>query len=250
MEIKDAYDISKKAIDERYNLIVVGECSVRYHGRAASKLSSGERIVIVKQDGSFLVHQNKNLAAINYQPPKGIVSCELSDGTLTLRAQRSKPKEILEAIFTRVFFANSFALKDDSDIKVFGTEKNLSNLLMQDLSVIEKGLRPLKNESIVPRGHIDILAEDIKGRLVVIEVKRRTADLSAVSQLKRYVHEVAKRKDKETRGILCAPSISPNALAFLEREGFEYVRLDYEVSNPSAKIRGLEKKQKGISDFL
>lgn len=249
MELKDAYDISRKAIEERRNLIVVGECAVKYHGRAASKLSSGERIVIVKQDGSFLVHQNKNMAAINYQPPRGNVSCELGDGTLTLRAQRSKPKELLEAIFTKVFFVNAFSLKDDNKISVFGTEKNLSDLLMQDLGVIEKGLKPLKSESVLPKGHIDILAEDTKGRLVVIEVKRRTADLSGVSQLKRYVHEVAKRKDKEVRGILCAPSISPNALAFLEREGFEYVRLDYEVSNPSAKIRGLEKKQRTISEF-
>ncbi|NYZ79877.1 DUF91 domain-containing protein, partial [Candidatus Micrarchaeota archaeon] len=205
---------------------------------------------IVKQDGSFLVHQNKNMAAINYQPPKGNVSCELGDGTMTLRAQRSKPHEILEAIFTKVFFANAFALKDDNKISVFGTEKNLSDLLMQDLDVIEKGLKALKSESVLLKGHIDILAEDTKGRLVVIEVKRRTADLNSISQLKRYVHEVSKRKDKKTRGILCAPSISPNALAFLEREGFEYVRLDYEVSNPSAKIKGLEKKQKGINDFL
>ncbi|NYZ80029.1 DUF91 domain-containing protein, partial [Candidatus Micrarchaeota archaeon] len=74
MELKDAYELSKKAIDDKRNLIVVGECSVKYHGRAASKLSSGERIVIIKQDGSFLVHQNKNMAAINYQPPKGVVS--------------------------------------------------------------------------------------------------------------------------------------------------------------------------------
>ena len=121
---------------------------------------------------------------------------------------------------------------------------------MQDLDVIEKGLKPLKSESTLPKGHIDILAEDKKGNLVVIEIKRRQASLNSVSQLKRYVKEVEKRKDKNTRGILCAPGISPNAYAFLEKEGFEFCRLDYEISNPSAKIKGLQKKQKGISEFI
>jgi hypothetical protein len=249
MEIEEAFKIAYRAIEMKENLIVVGDCSVKYHGRAASKLAAGERIVFIKQDGSFLVHQNKNLAAINYQPPKGVISCEMNDGMLILKAERRKPHEILEAVFTRVFFANSFVLKDDSNISVFGTEKNLSDLLMQDLDIIEEGLIPLKSESVLLKGHIDILAEDVKGNLVVIEIKRRTADLDGVSQLKRYVSEVSQRKDKKTRGILCAPSISPNALAFLEKEGFEYRKLEYEVSNPSAKIKGLHKKQSTMQDF-
>lgn len=250
MEIEEAFKIADSAVKQKKNLIIVGECSVKYQGRAASKLASGERIVIIKQDGSFLVHQNKNLAAINYQPPKGIISCELNHNGLILKASRRKPNEILEAAFTKVFFANAFQLKDDNSIHVFGTEKNLSDLLMQDLDVIEKGLRPLNNESPLPKGHIDIFAEDKRGNLVVIEIKRRPATLDSVSQLSRYVKEVSKRKDKKTRGILCAPGISPNALNYLEKEGFEFCKLDYEVSNPSAKIKGLQKKQKGLGDFI
>ena len=250
MDLKEAFKISENAVNMKENLIIVGECSVKYKGRAASKLALGERIVIIKQDGSFLVHQNKNLAAINYQPPKGLISCEMKDGSLVLKASRRKPEEVLEAVFTKVFFANSFALKDDSSIKVFGTEKNLSDLLTQDLDVVEKGLKHLKSESVLPKGHIDILAEDKEGNLVVIEIKRRDATLDSVSQLKRYVSEVRKRKDKSTRGILCAPGISFNALAFLEREGFEFRKLDYEISNPSAKIKGLHKKQKGMNEFI
>ncbi len=250
MELQQAYEKIKKAIENQENIIIVGKCKVKYHGRAASKLAQGERIVIIKEDRSFLVHQNKKLAAINYQPPKGRISTEIKDGALIVRAHRKKPKELLETVFTEIFFINTFKLKDDNDIRIFGTEKNLSELLMQDLELIEPGLKPLKNESPLPKGYIDILAEDKQGNLVVIEIKRRKASLDAVSQLKRYVKEVEKRKDKKTRGIICAPGITQRALNFLEKEGFEFFNLEYEISNPSAKIKGLHKKQKGINEFI
>ncbi len=251
MDLSQAKRVVDDALSACHTLIVVGDCSVRYHGRAASKLASGERIIIVKSDGSFLVHQNKGMAAINYQPPKNNrISTELSTNTLIIKAMRRSPKEILEVIFTSVLFAQAFPMRDDSSLKVFGTEKNLADLLMQDLELIEPGLRPLKQESPLQKGMIDIFARDRDGKNVIIELKRRTAGLSSVTQLKRYVDEVDQRIGQETRGILCAPSITPNALKSLEKWGLEFVRLDFEVSNPSAKIKGLQPKQKGMGEFL
>jgi RecB family endonuclease NucS len=121
---------------------------------------------------------------------------------------------------------------------------------MQDLQLIEPGLIPLKQESYVKKGAIDILAQDRLGGLVVIEVKRRTAGLDAVTQLNRYVKELRERKNTRVRGFLCAPSITPNSLAMLEKEGLDFFKLDYEVSNPSAKIKGLQKKQKILEDYF
>jgi len=240
-----------KALDNQQLLLVVGNCSVEYKGRAVSKLAEGDRLVIIKGDGSFLVHQNKNLAAINYQPPKGVVSCTVEDNTLVLQATRRKPvKEQLKANFTAVYSVQAFPMKDDSSLKLYGSEKDLSNELMKDLEMIEKGLRPVKQESHVLKGYIDISAIDRNGNNVVIEVKRRNANLDAVSQLKRYVSEIAKIKDKKVRGILCAPGISSNALAFLEKEGFQFFKMEYEIHNPRAEIKGLQRKQKELKEFL
>jgi RecB family endonuclease NucS len=50
-------------------LIVVGCCCVEYSGRARSTLGWGERIVIVKPDGSVLVHQRAGREPVNWQPP-------------------------------------------------------------------------------------------------------------------------------------------------------------------------------------
>ena len=257
---------AKKTVDNALAggrlLLCVGNCSVRYEGRAASKLSEGDRLLVVKHDGTFLVHQSTKMAAINYQGPGASVSTELlydANNTkssepigLAVTAKRSLPnnaREMIEVSFKRIDFIESFLLKDDKDIKIFGTERELSDLLMDDLHLIEPGLVPLQKESEVRKGTIDILAEDSKKRLVVIEVKRRIAGLDAVTQLARYVKELSQRKGVQVRGILCSPEITDNSLKMLEKEGLEFFKLSYQIGNPSAKISGLEKKQKSLGEY-
>ncbi len=256
-----SFEEAKRVVDEAVNAgklcIVIGRCRVQYAGRAASKLSEGDRMLVIKHDGTFLVHQSKGMRAINYQGPGASITSEISanekekEKTLVVRATRTKPmKEEISVHFFEVEFVQSFKLEDDEKLKVFGTEKELADLMMQDLSMIEEGLVPLQQESSMRKGAMDIVATDFRGRMVVIEVKRRTAGLDAVTQLERYVREVGKRTDKQTRGILCAPEITPNALMMIEKQGLEYYKLDYEIHNPRAEIKGLKKKQSELPDFF
>lgn len=247
---EEAARVVNKALEERRLCVLLGNCVIRYEGRAASKLSEGDRLVIIKPDGTFLVHQKNRMTAINYQGPGARVSVQTSPDAFFVKAERSKPlRETIEVRFNTVQFADCFEMRDDSKLKLFGSERQLAELLMQDLHLIEQGLAPLKQESEVRKGTIDILARDAVGRLVVIEVKRRSAGLDAVTQLSRYVRELAHRKNEVVRGILCSPAITPNALKMLEEGGLEYFKLDYEVANPSARIRGLERRQKALSEF-
>lgn len=230
--------------------IVVGNCRVQYHGRAASKLSEGDRLLVIKPDGTFLVHQKSKMNAINYQGPGASVSTSLDGEGLRVRAERKKPlHEVIDVLFRSLHFVKSFAMQDDSNLRLFGSERELSDLLMNDLHALEPGLVPLQKESELRKGTADILARDASGRLVVIEVKRRDAGLDAVTQLARYSRELAQRKNERVRGMLCAPRITENALTMLQKEGLEYVKFDYEISNPSAKIKGLQKKQKNLGEY-
>ena len=252
LSLSDAKKAVDSALDAGQMAILVGRCRVKYEGRAASKLSEGDRVLIIKKDGTFLVHQSKGMAAINYQGPGASISSSIEGGELKVSAYRKKadsPKEQIDVSFPEVYFAHAFDLKDDSKLKLFGSERQLSDLLMQDLGLIESGMTPLQQESGLRKGTIDILAEDSKGRLVVIEVKRRQAELAAVSQLSRYVSEVSMRKGRTVRGIICAPEISSSANKMLEQMGLEYFKLDYVIGNPSAKIRGLQKKQKVLDEY-
>jgi RecB family endonuclease NucS len=245
-------------------VLVVGRCKVSYEGRAASKLSEGDRLLIIKHDGTFLVHQSAKMSAINYQGPGAFVSCELAldpndrkkrePVAIVLSAKRKLANGAVEQIvvrFTEILYAGAYGLKDDSHLKLFGTEKELADLLMSDLHLIEPGMVPLKQESDVRKGTIDILARDAAGNTVVIEVKRRIAGLEAVTQLERYVKELSQRRGSKIRGILCAPDVTASALKMLEESGgLEFAKLDYEIANPSAKIRGLQKKQKIITEYF
>lgn len=235
----------------RKNMVLVsGPCIVKYQGRAGSKLAEGERILMIKRDGTFLIHQNEGFKPVNYQPPGTRISLEREDDELVVRARRRDPKELIEVTFPEVNYVKNIQLRDDEDIDIHGTERQLADMLMQDLSVIEKGMKTRNKESPLPQGDVDIFAEDKDGKYTVIEVKRKKAGLDAVSQLKRYVEEVKKRKDKDTRGILCAPGVSDKAKKHLENSGLEFSELDFEImDHDKAEIKGLTKTQKGLSEF-
>jgi hypothetical protein len=252
--LEDAERVVRSATSARHLCLLVGSCRVSYSGRAASKLSEGDRLLVIKGDGTFLVHQGKGMTAINYQGPGSTVATRVEDRALVIESHGKRkpgqPQERIEARFTRVDFAQSFPLRDDSKLLVSGTEEELAGLLMAEPDRIEPGLTPLKQESARAHGEIDILARDLAGRLVVVEVKRRTAELAAVTQLRRYVEELAKRKGEAVRGILAAPGISENAKRMLEEWGYEFARVDFDASVADApKIKRLERRQKSLSEY-
>ncbi len=208
--------------------------------------------MLIKGDSSFAIHQNKLLRPTNYMMGATLsVSLDEENNTILVDASKRKPKEQIKTTFYRVDFVESFEMDEGkNDISLFGSERELSNELMQDLSFLEKGLKPLNQEEVFRKGIVDILAEDAKGNLVIVEVKRRQAGYDAVEQLKRYVIQVERLKGKHPRGLLVAPAIGKNAMELLERYGLEFFSFDFEIGNPKAKIKGLQKKQKTLFEAL
>ena len=234
--------IIEGAVQSKSMLFVLGDCSVEYWGRAASKLGAGKRLLLVKGDGSFAIHQNKFLRPVNYMM-NAVLSCTLAPDKLTLIALKEKPKETLKVTFSSIDFCQAFPVSDASDLRLFGSEAELQKLIAEDLSFIEPGLKPLQKEANFPQGFPDFIAVDKNGRLVIIEVKRRKASLDAVSQLQRYREKLKHYKGSEVRAMLLAPSITENALKLLHDYNLEFAKFDFEVGNPKARIKGLEKRQ-------
>ncbi len=249
MQLEQAQQQISEAISRKDLLLVVGDMTVEYWGRAASKLPRGKRLLLIKGDNSFAIHQNRLLRQTNYMMGARI-GCEMKDGALLLSARKLKPKETINVTLYSVEGLHSYPMREQADLRLFGSEKELSDELMQDLSFLEPGLKPLNQEEVFRKGVVDILAEDTKGRLVVVEVKRRQADYNAVMQLKRYMQQVEKLKGKETRGLLVAPSIGKNAYELLERNGCEFFNFEFEIGNPKSRIKGVQRKQKTLGSFL
>lgn len=247
VSLSEAEPLIKRAVSANEMLVVIGNCYVEYFGRAASKLLNGKRMLLIKADKSFAIHQNKYLRPINYMMNADItVKFNAANECLEVIASKRNPKETIKVTFNSIDFLQGFKLDDFQDIRLFGSEDELSAQLLDDLSFIENGLKPYKGEIPFRKGVVDILAEDEKGNIVVIEVKRRKATLDAVSQLHRYKEQLSKIKHKNVRGLLLAPEITVNAMKMLEDYGLEFFKFDFEISNPKARIKGLQRKQRTL----
>ncbi|MEK6970532.1 MAG: endonuclease NucS [archaeon] len=252
LSLPQAKERLDQALARKDLIMLVGDCEVNYLGRAASNLPMGSRLLLIKGDGSFAIHQNRLLRPTNYlMSHSWSTTLNEEKNTLVVTATKRTPKETLIVSLKNVEMLNVHTMEDrESDFKLVGTEKELNDQLMGDLEVLEKGLRPLKQEDVLRKGFVDILAEDRDGNLVIIELKRKQADYNAVMQLQRYVNELRKIKNKKVRGIIVAPSIGRPALELLKNNGNEYYPFEFDVTQPKVTIKGIDTKQRTIFQSL
>ncbi|MEM3360724.1 MAG: endonuclease NucS [Candidatus Bathyarchaeia archaeon] len=241
--INDAEKIIRVALSQHKTLLIVGNCWVHYHGRASSKLEPGERILIIKGDGSLLVHRSVGYEPVNWQPPGCIFHTKTSDNILEIHAFRQKPPETVQVFFDKVYMISALSLRDTGEFALYASEEDMQKAILAEPSLLEEDFKPISFEKKVEPGFVDVYGVDKKGRLVVVEIKRRTAGKEAVMQLAKYIEAVKTRTNREVRGILVAPNIAKDTRRLLETLG-----LEFKVLNPKkcaeilkrAETKGLE----------
>jgi len=207
-------------------VFLVCDCEIKYEGRARSRLARGERMIILKEDGTLIVHQKLGREPVNWMPPRSRTELATKEGTLRLLSSKQRERERMEITIHSVKGLQCFRLEDFSRLDVYGTEKDFVRELIKDPSLIEKGFRLAKNERLTVAGSIDITGVDSEGRPVVVEVKRSRATPHDVVQLKRYVDSLTKKTSQPVRGILVCPSSSSKARRLLIQYGLEAKRID------------------------
>ncbi|MFP9191164.1 endonuclease NucS [Natrialbaceae archaeon A-CW1-1] len=263
--VSEAVDAIRAGLEAGSLITVFGRCRVDYEGRAASQLEAGERHVMLKPDGTALVHTAAGQQPVNWQPP----GCEHdvyrsdgdsdandgdaldsdtrsdsddrsdgdsdasnsdtdADGDLVVHSTRSTPAEELVVTFDSVHQVSTFAMAAPDSIAVVGTEADLRDRILEEPALLEPGFRPLATERETPAGAIDIYGEDRTGRTVVVELKRRRVGPDAVGQLRRYIDALSRdlHADAEIRGVLVAPSVTDRAERLLAEHGLEFVALE------------------------
>lgn len=246
--IHEAAEILEKAFRARSFAIVVGDCRVDYEGRASSTLGWGERLTIVKQDGSVLVHRPDGYEPVNWQPPKCILKVSIEDsGALTVSASRSHPRETISIEFRKISLAASGTLTDVGEFALHVTEEQMKKAILAAPNLVEEGLKPIQEEkNLGEAGFTDIYAEDKQGKLVVLELKRNAATKDAVIQLKRYLDTIGKKISRPLRGVVVAPELRKSAQPLLSSLGLEYVKLSPEKCFNVLKTQ----KDTKLSEFL
>jgi RecB family endonuclease NucS len=224
--LDDALDLLNTGFERSRMVTLVGKCEVNYDGRASSHLPPGERLVILKPDGTLLVHRDEQRQPVNWQPPGSTHSANIDDDRLIIESVRSSPHEEIEITFETLIQASLLELDDTSGFALEGSEEDLRQRILENPDVLEDGFQAMMTERETSAGAVDIYGKDADETPTAVELKRRRVGPEAVGQLNRYVEALERnRPGRSVRGILVAPSVTDRAEELLTTEDLEFISL-------------------------
>ena len=215
--------------------LVIARCQVDYAGRLTAHLPMATRLLIVKADGSVLVHSDGgSYKPLNWMSPpctlrEGVTEDGVAEWTVT-----SKTDDTLRILLEEIHHESSHDLGVDPGLQKDGVEKHLQELLAEHPAHLGEGLTLVRREFPTAIGPVDLMCRDAGGSAVAVEIKRR-GEIDGVEQLTRYLE----RLDRDpllrpVRGVFAAQEIKPQARVLATQRGIECVVLDYD------ELRGLE----------
>lgn len=228
--------------------LVVAECAARYSGRLDASLPLARRLLLVKADGSVLLHSDGgSYKPLNWMSPPCTLTVREPDDAAAERGvtsvwhvQHDKTDDRLEIELHEVFHDSSHELGVDPGLVKDGVESHLQTLLAEQIELLGPGHTLVRREFPTAIGPVDILARDPSGGTVAVEIKRR-GDIDGVEQLTRYL-ELLERDPllKPVRGVFAAQEIKPQARVLAEDRGISCLVLDYQamrgLDDPSSRL--------------
>ena len=216
--------------------LVIARCSVDYVGRLTAHLPLATRLLLVKADGSVLVHSDGgSYKPLNWMsPPCTLVE---GDGQWTVT---NKASEQLIITIESIEHDSVHELGVDPGLVKDGVEAHLQKLLAEHIHTLGDGYRLVRREFPTAIGPVDIMARDSDGVAVAVEIKRR-GEIDGVEQLTRYL-ELLNRDPllAPVRGVFAAQEIKPQARTLAEDRGIACVVLDYDllrgIDDPSQRL--------------
>ncbi len=210
--------------------VVIARCSVDYVGRLTAHLPLATRLLLVKADGSVLVHSDGgSYKPLNWMsPPCSLVE---SEGVWTVT---NKVGEQLLITIESVRHDSAHDLGVDPGLVKDGVEAHLQKLLAEQIVTLGDGFRLVRREYPTPIGPVDLMARDPNGLAVAVEIKRR-GEIDGVEQLSRYLSLL--NRDPllaPVQGVFAAQEIKPQARTLAEDRGIRCVVLDYDA------LRGID----------
>ena len=162
--------------------LVIARCSVDYVGRLTAHLPSALRLLIVKADGSVLVHSDGgSYKPLNWMSPPCRLTEEPGKWSVT-----NKAGETLAITISEVMSDTSVELGVDPGLVKDGVEAHLQELLAAQVELLGDGWRLVRREYPTPIGPVDLMCRDSAGESVAVEIKRR-GEIDGVEQLTRYL---------------------------------------------------------------
>ena len=217
----------------------MARCQVDYAGRLTAHLPMATRVLMVKADGSVLVHSDGgSYKPLNWMSPPCTVREGVTDeGVTEWTVTGAKSDDTLRILLEEIHHDSSHDLGVDPGLQKDGVEKHLQELLAEHPASLAAGLTLVRREYPTAIGPVDLMCRDAGGASVAVEIKRR-GDIDGVEQLTRYL-ELLNREPLLTgkgpvRGIFAAQEIKPQARVLATDRGITCAVVDYDA------LRGID----------
>ena len=206
--------------------LLVARCEVRYSGRLNAVLPEAVRLLILKADGSVLVHDD----AGGYKPLNWMTApTYVEDEGDRLVVRKLKTEDVLEIRLAEVLSDVAHDMGESAALQKDGVERDLQEELAAAPAALGEELTLVRREWSTEVGPVDLMCRDESGDWVAVEIKR-IATIEAVEQLTRYLERV--RRDPalgSCRGLLAAQVVKPQARVLAQARGMECVEVDLEL---------------------
>ncbi|WP_349903848.1 endonuclease NucS [Parafrigoribacterium humi] len=222
--------------------LVIARCSVDYAGKLSAHLPLATRLLVLKADGSVLVHSDSlSYKPLNWMSPPCLISAivpdqEQADAGVTeiWKVAQAKTADLLVISIHEILHDSEHELGIDPGLQKDGVEAHLQKLLAENIELLGAGYRLVRREYMTAIGPVDILARDAEGGAIAVEIKRR-GEIDGVEQLTRYL-ELMNRDPHlaPVAGVFAAQEIKPQARTLAEDRGIRCLLLDYD------EMRGLD----------
>jgi endonuclease len=208
--------------------LIVARCEVRYSGRLSAFLPESTRLLILKDDGSVLVHADAGgYKPLNWMTPPTVL--EEDRESLVVRKRAGRTEDRLEIRLLEVLSDVTHEMGEAAGLEKDGVERELQEELAARPEALGEELRLVRREWPTDLGPVDLMCRDENAGWVAVEVKR-VAGLEAVEQLSRYLERIRLDPARAAcRGILAAQRFRPQAVTLAESRGIPCVEIDLEL---------------------
>ncbi len=208
--------------------LIVARCEVRYTGRLDALLPEALRLIMVKSDGSVMVHADHGgYKPSNWMTPPTVI--EEADDHIVVRKHAGDTEDRLDIRIAEVLSDVTHDMGEAAALEKDGVEAHLQELLAEQPHWCGEGFRLVRREWATDIGPVDLMCRDEQDGWIAVEIKR-VGTIDAVEQLTRYLERI--RLDPAMaacRGVLAAQQIKPQARVLAESRGIACVEVDLAV---------------------
>ncbi|MFL5826296.1 MAG: endonuclease NucS [Thermoleophilaceae bacterium] len=206
--------------------LIVARCEVRYSGRLSAVLPEALRLLLIKSDGSVMVHSD----AGGYKPENWMTPpCVIEETDEGLEVRKVGAEDRLEIRFAEVVSDMTHDMGEAAALQKDGVERHLQELLADAAEWCGEGFRLVKREWATDIGPVDLMCRDSEDCWVAVEIKR-IGTIQAVEQLTRYLERIRQEPGMSgCRGVLAAQVVKPQARVLAESRGIGWVEVDLDV---------------------